>query len=53
MGSIVVEGLGKAYKQYPSKWARLVEWLSPWSAPRRRGASGAEEGPDSAGQDGG
>lgn len=36
MGSIVVEGLGKAYKQYPSKWARLVEWLSPWSGPRHK-----------------
>jgi len=29
MGSIVVSSLGKAYKQYPSKWARLAQWLLP------------------------
>jgi len=29
MGSIVVEGLGKAYKCYPHKWARLAEWVLP------------------------
>lgn len=28
MGSIVVSGLGKAYKQYPTRWARLREWLT-------------------------
>jgi len=26
---IAVTGLGKAYKHYPSRWARLAEWLSP------------------------
>ncbi|WP_027896502.1 ABC transporter ATP-binding protein [Zestomonas thermotolerans] len=31
MGSIQVTGLGKAYRQYPSRWARLAEWLIPWS----------------------
>ena len=31
MGHITVTGLGKAYKQYPSRWARLVEWLVPFS----------------------
>ncbi len=28
MGKIVVSNLGKAYKHYPSKMARLLEWLS-------------------------
>lgn len=27
MGAIVVSDLGKAYKQYPSRWSRLLEWL--------------------------
>jgi lipopolysaccharide transport system ATP-binding protein len=27
MGTITVEGLGKAYKQYPTRWSRLKEWL--------------------------
>jgi lipopolysaccharide transport system ATP-binding protein len=34
MGSITVDRLGKAYKQYPSRWARLVEWLTPGHATR-------------------
>lgn len=34
MGSIVVQGLGKAYRQYPSRWSRLAEWLLPWGRPR-------------------
>lgn len=34
MGSIQVSQLGKAYKQYPSRWARLAEWFIPFSAPR-------------------
>ena len=25
---LAVQGLGKAYKRYPSKWARLREWLT-------------------------
>jgi len=29
MGSIHVNNLGKAYKQYVSRWSRLREWLSP------------------------
>ena len=29
MGAIVVTGLGKAYKQYPTRWSRLAEWLVP------------------------
>jgi len=29
MGSIIVQNLGKAYKQYPTRWSRLAEWLSP------------------------
>ncbi|MNS36703.1 Teichoic acids export ATP-binding protein TagH [compost metagenome] len=31
MGHIRVTGLGKAYKQYPTRWSRLVEWLVPFS----------------------
>lgn len=29
MGTIIVEKLGKAYKQYPDRWARLLEWIAP------------------------
>lgn len=28
MGSITVTGLGKAYKQYPTRWSRLLEWAN-------------------------
>ena len=34
MGWVHVQGLGKAFKQYPHRWARLLEWLLPWKAPR-------------------
>jgi lipopolysaccharide transport system ATP-binding protein len=27
MSAISVTGLGKAYRQYPTRWARLLEWL--------------------------
>lgn len=30
MGLIKVENLGKAYKQYPHRWGRLLEWIWPW-----------------------
>lgn len=30
MGTISVSHLGKAYKQYPSRWTRLAEWLIPY-----------------------
>lgn len=33
MGAIVVSGLGKAYKQYPTRWSRLAEWMLPRSRP--------------------
>jgi lipopolysaccharide transport system ATP-binding protein len=36
MGSIVVSGLGKAYRQYSSRWARLAEWLVPGVRPRHK-----------------
>lgn len=36
MGQISIQGLGKAYKQYPGRWDRLKEWLSPWRGPRHR-----------------
>lgn len=29
MGTISVSNLGKAYKQYSTRWARLREWLTP------------------------
>lgn len=29
MGMIVVSNLGKAYKQYSNRWARLREWFTP------------------------
>lgn len=32
MGSITVSNLGKAYKQYPNRWSRLREWLTPGQA---------------------
>lgn len=34
MGDIRVNGLGKAYKQYPSQWSRLAEWILPSGKPR-------------------
>jgi lipopolysaccharide transport system ATP-binding protein len=34
MSSIAVSGLGKAYRQYRSRWGRLAEWLLPGSSPR-------------------
>ena len=33
MSSIRVKNLGKAYKQYPSRWYRLAEWFVPFSHP--------------------
>ncbi|CNE75417.1 lipopolysaccharide transport system ATP-binding protein [Yersinia rohdei] len=29
MGSITVTNIGKAYKKYPSRFGRLIEWISP------------------------
>lgn len=34
MGTITVAQLGKAYKQYPSRWSKLLEWIIPFSKPR-------------------
>lgn len=34
MGHLRVTGLGKAYKQYPNRWSRLLEWLIPFSRQR-------------------
>lgn len=34
MGTIAVTNLGKAYRQYPSRWSRLAEWLIPGHKPR-------------------
>ena len=34
MGSIHVVNLGKAYKQYPTRWSRLAEWTLPFTGMR-------------------
>lgn len=34
MGCVRVQDLGKAFKHYPTRWARLAEWLLPWRGPR-------------------
>ena len=34
MSTITVTNLGKAYKQYPTRWARLAEWILPFVKPR-------------------
>jgi lipopolysaccharide transport system ATP-binding protein len=36
MGTITVTNLGKAYKQYPTRWSRLAEWLVPFGMPRHQ-----------------
>ena len=36
MGKIVVRQLGKAYKQYPTRGARLREWLLPFRGPQHQ-----------------
>lgn len=36
MGTIAVTDLGKAYRQYPTRWGRLVEWLTPGHRPRHQ-----------------
>jgi len=36
MGQIRVTDLGKAYKRYPNRWARLREWLTPGNVPRHQ-----------------
>lgn len=36
MSAITVTDLGKAYKQYPTRWSRLVEWLDPRRKSRHR-----------------
>lgn len=34
MGQISVEGVGKAYKKYSSRFGRLIEWVSPFKVVR-------------------
>jgi lipopolysaccharide transport system ATP-binding protein len=36
MGTISVSNLGKAYKQYPTRFSRLMEWLDPRNKPRHQ-----------------
>ena len=36
MGTIHVANLGKAYKQYPTRWSRLIEWVLPFAGPRHQ-----------------
>lgn len=45
MGQIQVRGLGKAYRQYPKRWHRLLEWLWP-GGPRRHRLNWVLEGAD-------
>ena len=34
MGTITAQNLSKAYKQYPRRWGRLLEWFFPKAKPR-------------------
>src|SRR5205814_2245528 len=34
MGTINVTGIGKAYKQYPTRWSRLAGWVLPFGGAR-------------------
>ena len=36
MGSIIIKQLGKAYKQYPTRWSRLAEWIDPRNKPHHQ-----------------
>jgi lipopolysaccharide transport system ATP-binding protein len=36
MGTIRVTNLGKAYKQYPTRWSRLLEWMLPFTGIRHQ-----------------
>lgn len=36
MGSISVSNIGKAFKQYPNRWARLIEWFCPGNIIKHR-----------------
>lgn len=36
MGTIRVSNLGKAYRQYRSRWGRLAEWFLPSAKPRHQ-----------------
>jgi lipopolysaccharide transport system ATP-binding protein len=36
MGTISVRNLGKAYKRYPNRWSRLIEWMTPFGKPRHK-----------------
>lgn len=36
MGTIAVSHLGKAYKQYPNRWSRLREWITPGQTVRHQ-----------------
>ncbi|MEN9868663.1 MAG: ABC-type transporter, ATPase component [Pseudomonadota bacterium] len=36
LGSIAIRQLGKAYKRYPTRFSRLLEWLCPWLGPRHQ-----------------
>ena len=36
MGRIKVTNIGKAYKNYATRWSRLLEWTVPFSKPRHQ-----------------
>ena len=36
IGCIRVDNLGKAYRQYSTRWARLAEWMIPFAGIRHQ-----------------
>ncbi|MDV7104205.1 ABC transporter ATP-binding protein [Vibrio sp. TH_r3] len=36
MGKVVVSNVGKAFKTYPTKWSRLIEWINPFSGTKHK-----------------
>jgi lipopolysaccharide transport system ATP-binding protein len=36
MGKVTVKNLGKAYKSYDGRWARLAEWILPFARQRHQ-----------------
>ncbi|HUR89849.1 MAG TPA: ABC transporter ATP-binding protein [Ramlibacter sp.] len=36
MGRVQVEGLGKAYRHYPTRWSRVAEWFVPFGRARHQ-----------------
>lgn len=34
MGTLRIDNIGKAYRRYPDRWSRLLEWVMPWRGTR-------------------